>query len=225
MNPFRSHRIHTVFIIWACVLYGCASPITDLYPPEKDAAGNQTLFVVSHGWHTGLVINRAAASSHLEHLRGVFENAKYIEIGWGDEGFYRAEKITAGLVLRAIFWPTKTVLHIVAVPIPPEEYFPGSKVVELTLSEKGFEKMVRYINSSFAPDGSLNPVSLGPGLYGDSLFFRAKGQYVAFNTCNNWTAHAIRASGFPISPFYALTAGNVMYQVTHGNATRTLRVP
>jgi hypothetical protein len=37
-------------------------------------------------------------------------------------------------------------------------------------------------------------------------------------TCNVWTARALRAAGFPITPVWALTAANVMFQVESGRA-------
>ena len=35
----------------------------------------------------------------------------------------------------------------------------------------------------------------------------------ACRTCNKWVAQALRSAGCPITPFYALTADNVIYQV------------
>jgi hypothetical protein len=36
-------------------------------------------------------------------LKQRFDDVAYIEIGWGDKGFYQTKKITAGLTVRAIF--------------------------------------------------------------------------------------------------------------------------
>jgi uncharacterized protein DUF2459 len=40
---------------------------------------------------------------------------------------------------------------------------------------------------------------LGPGLYGDSRFYPAHGQFHLFNTCNTWAARALQAAGYPMS--------------------------
>jgi hypothetical protein len=43
-------------------------------------------------------------------------------------------------------------------------------------------------------------LNLGPGIYGDSTFFRANGKYYFPNTCNVWTARGLKTAGVPIVP-------------------------
>ena len=52
-------------------------------------------------------------------------------MGWGDDGFYRSDKITTGVTLKALFWPTPSVLHVVGFNDAPESYFVESKVVRM----------------------------------------------------------------------------------------------
>ena len=198
--------------IFLSILCSCVSPVKELYPPRKDQP-HILVYAVNHGWHTGVIINRAQARPYLPALGSDFLYAEYIEIGWGEEGFYQADEITVGLVLKAVFWPTDSVLHIVAIKGNPKEYFIRSELIEISLSEKGFERLVEAINDTFFLDEQGNSRPLKKGIYGDSRFYQANGSYHAFNTCNIWTARVFRASGFPISPFYASTAGNVMYQL------------
>lgn len=47
----------------------------------------------------------------------------YLEFGWGDKYFYQAENPTVGLGIKAILWSTKSVVHVVALPLRPDEYF------------------------------------------------------------------------------------------------------
>ena len=194
------------------LLGSCASPIEELYPPKKEQP-HISVYAVSHGWHTGIVVDRAQARLHLPALKDDFLSAKYLEIGWGDEEFYRADEITVGLALKAVLWPTDSVLHIVAIQKRPEEYFFGSELIEISLSERGFRRLLQAINDTFLLDGQQKVHRLGKGIYGNSQFYRAKESYHAFRTCNVWTAKVFRASGFPISPLYAITADNVMYQL------------
>lgn len=192
---------------------GCVSPVKGLYPPRK---GERccTVFAVSHGWHTGVIFDRAQARDYLPALEDDFSAAGYLEIGWGDEGFYQAKEITSGLTLKAIFWPTDSVLHVVAFDSDPQEYFAGSDLIAISLSQKGFERLIGAINGTFYLDERQQSLRLRKGIYGNSRFYRAKGSYYALRTCNIWTAKVLRESGFPISTLYAVTAGNVMYQLT-----------
>ena len=81
-----------------------------------NAVKDKDVYVVSHGWHTGFVISAQDMYKQMPALKLRFPGALYIEFGWGDKGFYQANEITTGLTLRAIFWPTDSVVHAVALP-------------------------------------------------------------------------------------------------------------
>lgn len=53
--------------------------------------------------------------------------SKYLEIGWSDDGFYCAEKVTVEIALHALFWRNPAVLHVVAMDEDPLVFFPYSK--------------------------------------------------------------------------------------------------
>lgn len=209
----RMHEILLVLCLSILLSSGCAAPIKGLYPPIPNDSHNKTIFIVAHKWHTGIVFKKNEANPYLSVLDDDFIDAKYLEIGWGDEGYFQAERATSGLALRAIFWPTNSALHVVAVPKDPRLYFPSSEAVRIELSNEGFKKLVGYINDSFAVDEKSKNIKLGKGLYGDSQFYRAKGKYYFLNSCNRWTAKALRTSGFPITTFCAVTSNNILYKV------------
>jgi uncharacterized protein (TIGR02117 family) len=208
------HAAVTSLMIFSITLStGCARPVDALYPPDPDRSDNKTVYVVNtYGWHAGIVIPKKDADPYLSAFDD-FKDARYLEIGWGDAAYYQAKEITFWLTIRAAFWPTDSVLHVVALQAAPATHFSDSDVVALKLSEQGFIKLVEFIDNSFALDENREVVKLGSGLYGKSRFYRAKGTFYLFNNCNTWSADAIRASGFPISTFYVLTSDNMMYQL------------
>jgi uncharacterized protein (TIGR02117 family) len=201
----------TVFVAVAVVATGCAAPVKRLYPPPAGGP-SKTVYVVSHGWHTGLVIERDDVPVDLWPEKDDFPAAQLLEVGWGDEGFYRARKITAGITLRAIFLPTPGVLHVVGFRGPVEEFFPASQILEVRLSEDGFHELCRFIDETYQRDEDGAAVRLGPGIYGDSAFYRSNGKYYFPKTCNVWTARAVRRAGVPIRPAGSITAGGVIRQ-------------
>ena len=85
-----------------------------LWPP---AAGSPTveILVVSHGYHSGLALPRALVADVAErHGRSAliavaqrFAAYPWIEVGWGDEGFYRSvpDAASIALALPALFRP------------------------------------------------------------------------------------------------------------------------
>lgn len=206
--------ILAISLIFSIALFtGCAKAVDGLYPPQPDRNDTKTVYVVNnYGDHTGIVISRKEAAPYLQAFDD-FKSARYLEIGWGDAAYYQAKEISFWLSMRAAFWPTDSVLHVVALENDPLVHFSESKVVALELSKAGFVRLVEFIDKSFALDENGKIIRLGSGLYGKSSFYRAEGTFYLFNNCNDWSADAVRSSGFPISTFYVLTAGNLIYQL------------
>lgn len=168
------------------------------------------VYVTGHGWHTGLVLrtNDIPAGVLPEILD--FQGTDFVEFGWGDEGFYRAKKITPGLIAKAALVPTSSVLHLAGFRGQVEEFFTASDLVELTLDDTQFESLCEYLSATF--DRDQVPANLGEGLYGHSRFYRARGSYYFPKTCNVWTAGALKESGFPLRTVTAVTAEGVLKQ-------------
>ncbi len=210
MNIFRFCKILFVLSILLSIP-GCAAKVSGPYQASKTMTA-KTIFVTSHGWHTGIVIPVQHISKKIWPESQEFKNFDYIEVGWGDEGFYRAKKVTARITLKAILWPTKSVLHVVGFNGPVEAYFSESGIVAINLSEKGFNELCGYISEVYYKDQTGKQLFLGKGLYGKSRFYRANGKYYFPKTCNVWTAKVLRVAGCPIKPVFAQRAANVLSQ-------------
>ena len=193
-------------------LAGCAAPLPDRFPPTPDAPDNHTLWVVSRGLHAGVIVAAADARPLIPALRSIAPDARYLEIGWGDEGYYtsRTNGNSAGLALEAMFASRGTVVLVVATARPPPEEFPQAQIEELVVSNAGFRAMAARIDAAFRRDATGNPIPRGPGRYRDSRFYAATGHYWFLHTCVNWTAELMREMGCPITPALALTAGNTL---------------
>jgi uncharacterized protein (TIGR02117 family) len=193
-----------------------------LYPPSD---GNPTIeiAVVSHGYHTGLVLPRAVALDEagrhgfpaLINVATRFGAYHWLEIGWGEEAFYREVPtpgaLQAGMALRALFKPgNRSVLHVVGLTDEPEAMFPEAEIVRVRLSEAGFRRMLASIDRSFALDAHL-PQEAGQGLYGPSLFYRAHDAFSLLNLCNPWTGRMLAEAGLSSWPVLATTAPGLMW--------------
>lgn len=202
----------SMMIFSITLLSGCTKPVSEFYPPDPNRTDNKTIYIVNHGLHTGIVLPKQDADPYM-HSFDDFKSARYLEIGWGDETYYQSEKETLWMGLRALFWPTDSVLHVAALQTDPTAYFSNNEVVQLKLSQTGFKRLVEFIYKSFALNENKQIIKLENGLYGTSSFYRAKRTFHLFNNCNTWSAKAIRSSGFPISTFYIFTADDLMYQL------------
>ncbi len=80
----------------------------------------------------------------------------------------------------------------------------------------GYEKLLAFVARSFSRTSGNGVIKLGPGLYGNSWFYRAEGVFSAFNTCNTWVANSIETTGFPISGNTTITAEGLLSQLREG---------
>jgi uncharacterized protein (TIGR02117 family) len=197
------------FLVAACC--ACAAPVKGLFP-LVDNASTKTIYLVSHGWHAGMVLRRADIPADLWPENVNFPYTEFLEVGWGDKQYYQTPDAHFGMTLRAALWPTSSVLHIVGFSGAVTAYYSSSEIIEIKLGEPGFERLSRYIAASFARDESGQALPLGRGLYGNSRFYLSHESYHLLNTCNAWTARALRAAGVPITPSFSITVDQLMAQ-------------
>jgi uncharacterized protein (TIGR02117 family) len=207
-----------ILLLFLVMLCGCsARPYVVKSQKTFTGLGSNEVYVVSHGWHTSFVVPAKYIQTEIPKLKNRFGNTQYIEFGWGDRGFYQAQEITSGLTIRAIFWPTESVVHAVSVSEDPYRFFSTSEVERLCLSGNELSSLVGFIVNSFYKDTKGEVVGLKSGIYGDSQFYKGVGDYYLMNTCNKWTAKGLRSTGMNISPTFKLTAGSVMSYVNDAN--------
>lgn len=206
----------SLVILLVLLIAGCTTRVELLNATVAEVAP-KVIYVVSHGWHTGIVIARADLPDDWPGLQD-FARSDYLEFGWGDAEYYLAENGTVWLALKALFWPTPSVLHVAGITGSVTAFFPESRLVRISLPESGFARMLRFIRDTFwlVDEGRAIPVAAG--LYGEGKFYRARGKFYFPKTCNYWTVSAVREAGLPVIPLFAVTAGGVLAQVErHGD--------
>lgn len=198
--------IGTLFWLASCTELPKAQPpahATESVRPHQ-------IFVVNHGWHTGVIVPAEPLLRQSADLMQRFPKAQYLEFGWGDQGFYQAQEVTTMLAVQALFWPTPSVVHVASLWAGPSYVFPKAPYRSLCLSDAGVQSLQRFLLSSVAQDDQQAWQSLGEGLYGDSQFYRGVGEYHLFHTCNTWTAKALQSAGLPLTASFKLRAASIM---------------
>lgn len=208
----RATPIHAFIVLISALLYACASPPKDLFPPVPGEPSKK-IYLVSQGWHAGIVVKRADIPEGIWPQHNDFPDAEYLELGWGDKDYYMTPSPHIGMTFKAGLLPTASVLHIVGFRGPVTRYFPHSEVIRIELSEAGFLRLCSYIENSYALDEAGRAQPLGPSLYGAGQFYLSRESYHAFNTCNVWTARGLREAGCPVTPAANLTIDNLMETV------------
>ena len=208
----RTALIHAFIVFMPVFLSACASPHSGLFPAAPDEP-SKTVYLVSHGWHAGIVVKRADIPPDLWLQRNDFADAEYLEFGWGDKDYYMTPSPHLGIKLKAGLLPTASVLHLVGFSGSVTRYFPHSEVISIELSEAGFQQLCSYLENSYALDEDGHSQPLGPSLYGAGRFYLSRESYHVFNTCNVWTARGLREAGCPITPAANLTVDTLMANV------------
>lgn len=181
----------------------------ELFPP-KPGEPSLKIFVVSHGFHTGLIISRTDLSrlgvdlklAAIASVAQTFSNYDSLEIGWGDANFYRyapsLSSVSVGMAIKALMMPgNRSVLHVVGLKDAPRVNFPRSEIAEISVSASGFAALVTLLDRTFEKANSGEPIDEGHGLYGPSRFFAAQGEFGIWRVCNHFVSELLRAAGLP----------------------------
>jgi uncharacterized protein (TIGR02117 family) len=190
---------------------GCNRPAADLFPDSQELRP-VSVWVVSHGWHVGIVLphNDIFMEAMPPNYHGL--KYRYSEFGWGDRTYYMTENPGFWTTLKGGLWPTPSVIHAAAFDRSTDEQFRRATMVRIYLTEQGFGALCEALISDMKLDKEGYAVILESGWYADSRFYASPRRYYLPRTSNKWVARLLREAGAPITPFYALTSGNVIYQ-------------
>lgn len=199
----KSHRLLFILTCLAQLLCCCTmkSGLDDDPSPRI-----YTIYLINRNIHTGLIIPVNELSKSSITALKYFENASYIDFGWGEEVVYQAPEETLSMDLKAIMIPSSSVMRLNGLDLDIK-YLVGwcDYAVEFRLTEDEFRRICRFIDNSFTrgPDNGLIRASVHSG--GNVIYFKSVHTYCLFNTCNTWIADALSQSVPGISSFMVIT--------------------
>jgi uncharacterized protein (TIGR02117 family) len=168
-------------------------------PSGVDPTGDSVeVFVVSNGYHAGLVLPlRAHGVDWTERLRpehfAAAADADHAAFGWGDREFYMETRTLAdvrlGTAFRALFAGSGTVIHAALWPKPE----PGSAVRRILATPGQYAALAGFVRDTFA-DAVPEPYP-GRSYGANDAFYRAAGTFSPIDTCNEWVSRGLRAAG------------------------------
>jgi hypothetical protein len=195
-------------LVFPFLFFACAAPPAFLTSPRSGEPA-RTVYVVHHGTlHTGLTVRRADIPHGRWPANRDYAGSKYMEVGWGDDDGYR-KPLTSGIAMKALAGSKRTVLLAdgFSQTICAKYKDPKFTVLAVDLSAIGFARLCDHIQQTYALNEKGAPIRLGEGWY------RARGTYSAFNTCNTWVASGLRKAGCPITPALCLVPGQLLGRV------------
>lgn len=170
-----------------------------------DNQRNTEFYVLQAGWHTGIVLRTKDVSPADWPEVVNYLQYTYVDIGWGDERFYQAEGNPPLLAVRAAIVPTSSVIHIVPFSVHPLKLYSGETFLKrIEATPEQFSALCRIISDSFERDENGNPIESRLN-ESSRNFFKAKGKYHIFNTCNTWVVRTLRDAGFKVNPNGVIT--------------------
>lgn len=185
-----------------------------VYPPKAGEEG-VPVYVVRNWLHASLAVPAEAlrqrpgpAAAALERL----PESEWVLLGWGDAKHFRERGETRyrafDLVRSLVVLDNASVVSMDPEARTPSPQTIGRKVVKLTLSRRGFDRLVDRLDASFTLDRRGAPVAAGRGRDPDSLFFYSPEGADFAHACNHWIADLLDAAGVPTTPVVdTITAG------------------
>ncbi|WP_310821075.1 TIGR02117 family protein [Stratiformator vulcanicus] len=136
------------------------------------------------------------------------DGGDYIGIGWGDRDFYPStpqwSDVRLGPTLKAILWPTPTVLHVTHSPRPKQ----SDHFRRVMLSRDAYLRLVQHVKSYVAAPMDGAATVLPGAAYGPAdAFYEARGNYTLFYTCNAWANDVVKSAGVRTSLWTPLAIG------------------
>jgi uncharacterized protein (TIGR02117 family) len=186
-------------LYFAAALFGGLIPAN---PAWKEADRGAIIFVRTNGVHTWLMVPTVAAGidwrplAPAHHIRDPRYAGNYLAIGYGNRDFYLNTPtwgdLSPRVALAAAFGRGPSLIHVEHERDPrPNEY---QQRIVLTGSE--YRSLAAHIRRSFETDASGRTIPLlGRGYGPADIFYRGRGRYDAYRTCNEWTGEALRAAG------------------------------
>ena len=161
---------------------------------ENETDNSNLVYLSSNGVHLNIIINQNDLVTELKYGLDYTKYDQYLSFGWGDENFYLNTPTWSDLTFwnafSALFINSRSLIHL-------NRYSNIRKYwIKISLSEDELKKLNHYIWETFKKDFNGNIIILpNSGYTTNDDFYRAKGSYSFFKTCNTWVNSGFKESG------------------------------
>jgi uncharacterized protein (TIGR02117 family) len=185
------------YVLLIPVTYLLVSLLLTVIPVSREMENqplNKTIFLTTNGVHLDIVIPKESIKESL--LLGIKHQTSdnYLAFGWGDENFYINTPTWGDLTFQnafsALFLNSSTLMHVTRYRTK------RSRWVEIKISEEELEKLNTYIFNTFQTrENGAKIILENQGYSASDDFYKAKGSYSCFKTCNSWVNTGFKESG------------------------------
>ncbi|MEW4467268.1 TIGR02117 family protein [Parasphingorhabdus sp. JC815] len=193
-----------VSLLAVIILYLLAALAGSILPANqfwKSPDDGLELFIETNGLHTAIIMP-AYSDVHdwrtlirPEDIDSSMGYSSHVMIGWGHEGVYRNAEHWQDLrfsdAVSAILGSDDVLLHVYHLNYP--QAYPRFRR-SIMVSEAEYRLIVEAIKGRFVLDQAGQSIpSAGYGKH--DIFYKARGHYNVFYTCNSWTSDVLRQAG------------------------------
>lgn len=223
MSPALSHFLTSR--VWRGVLLcllllappGHASAEWECKAPPPSC---RPVFIVHSAWHAAIVLRKDDIASEVVAELIDFSSAQFIEFSWGDKDYFPNPDAGVFAGLKAAFWSSGSVVHVVGLSGDWQAFYAGAAIIELRLMPAAYERLLDFVSKTFSRPAPGYRAQAYPGLFAHSYFYPATRRFSLLRTCNGWVAEALESAGLPIAPSYVITAGQLSEQIGKLNQPR-----
>lgn len=178
------------------ILYFLISLLLTIIPvseKESEDPTEHTIYLTTNGVHADLVLPKNLIHQDILQDQIMRSYDTYFAFGWGEENFYINTPTWADLkfsvAFRAAFLKSKTLLHVTRYRDVQQRWIP----VKITAVQ--LKKLNAYIAQTF-DETSGEKVLVQGATYTPNRdnFYRAKGNYMFYRTCNSWLNKGLKES-------------------------------
>lgn len=209
----------SVLSLIAVLLIGCFIPTQWGDRPQSSCDYPIYVSSVNH-FHAELIVPVTNAvydwRSHLNltKLGADADTYRYLSFGWGDRDFFLRGSFDPLSIFDALFLPSSTVMHVWGHP-DLQHLSPAFEVKQIWLSHAQYLELMAFINEGFQHHQTDESRYIRQGLYRNSGFYEAVGNYSILRTCNVWTAEGLRRADVN-TPLWSALAPAIMHQLKNG---------
>jgi uncharacterized protein (TIGR02117 family) len=154
----------------------------------------KSIYLSTNGVHLDIIIPTKNLDSLLSSGLKKAPSDKYLSFGWGDENFYINTPTWGDLTFKnafkAMFLKSPTLMHVTRYRSKHSDW------IEVKISEEELSKLNHFIQNTFQTnENGMKVILENQGYTLTDDFYRAKGNYSCFKTCNSWVNSGFKESG------------------------------
>ncbi|MGH7798949.1 MAG: DUF2459 domain-containing protein [Candidatus Binatia bacterium] len=202
-------------------LFGCSGQARSVHAWNcvQEESNCRSVFIVHDSWHAAIVLRKDDLPSAAFPELADFPEARFIEFSWGDKDYFPDPNSGFSMALKAAFWSSGSVLHVVGFTENVATLYRAAQIVELRVTPAAYARLIAYLSQSFSrPQNARAQAS--PGLVANSRFYPSTHKFSLLKTCNTWVAESLQTAGLPVSPGLIITAGQLADQIAEIKSTR-----